>query len=179
MDKNKKHLEYGDVIGIDLGFYQHFGIFIGDAQVIHYSPITKTGDLKQKAIIHITRLETFLGEEEEYFICDFSPFYREPEKIYNVISQEKSIRKLVSPNLNLTEEFKKANGIYQAFDTAKYRLYSPLETVKRAYSRLGETSYDLISNNCEHFAIWCKTRISESHQVNEVLKILKAIWIVL
>lgn len=177
MDKNKRHLEYGDVIGIDLGFYQHFGVYIGDAQVIHYSPIS--GNVSKDAVIHITSFDIFLGEEEEYFICDFSPFYREPEKIYNVVSQEKSIRNLISPNLNLTEEFKKANDIYLAFDTARYQLYSPMETVKRAYSRLGETSYDLISNNCEHFAIWCKTGISESYQVNAVLKILKAIWIAL
>ncbi len=29
--------------------------------------------------------------------------------------------------------------------------------VRRAESRLGEKGYDLFSNNCEHFAYWCKT----------------------
>ncbi len=177
MDKKKKQLEYGDVIGVDYGFYQHFGVFIGDAQVIHYSSVNR--EMKKKAVIHVTRLETFLGEEEEYFVCDFSPFYREPDKIYHVVEKEQTIQNLVAPTLNLSEEFKRANGIFEAFDTARYRLYSPTETVKRAYSRLGETSYDLIANNCEHFAIWCKTGISESYQVNAVLKILKAIWITL
>ena len=50
-------------------------------------------------------------------------------------------------------------------------LYSPEETVKRAKSRLGEHSYNLITNNCEHFAWWCKTGESKSEQVEDsVLK---------
>ena len=47
-----------------------------------------------------------------------------------------------------------------------YHLHSPEETVARARSRIGEEKYDLASNNCEHFAIWCKTGVHESHQVN-------------
>ena len=39
----------------------------------------------------------------------------------------------------------------------------------RALSRLGENKYNLIFNNCEHFAIWCKTGISESYQVEKVV----------
>ena len=54
-------------------------------------------------------------------------------------------------------------------DEAKYSLYSGEETVKRAYSRLGEKEYNLIFNNCEHFAVWCKTGISDSEQVNKVI----------
>lgn len=175
MKQETKHLEYGDVIGVDRGFYQHFGIYIGDEQVIHYYPID--GDMRNDITIHITRFQTFLGEEEEYFICDFSKFYSKPEKNYEVVSQGKKLSKLIAPKLNLTEEFEKANGIYLAFATGKYKVYSPEETVKRAYSRLGEKSYNLIGNNCEHFAIWCKTGIAESYQVNAVLKLLKALWI--
>lgn len=31
------------------------------------------------------------------------------------------------------------------------------ESCKRAHSRLGMTEYDLLDNNCEHFALWCRT----------------------
>ena len=54
--------------------------------------------------------------------------------------------------------------------SASYHLFTPEETVERAKSRLGETKYNLALNNCEHFAIWCKTGISESYQVKAVLK---------
>lgn len=47
-----------------------------------------------------------------------------------------------------------------------HTLHSPEETVRRARSRIGERKYNLITNNCEHFALWCKTGESESGQVN-------------
>lgn len=34
-----------------------------------------------------------------------------------------------------------------------FRLYSPKETMERALSRVGEDKYNLLLNNCEHFAI--------------------------
>jgi len=41
--------------------------------------------------------------------------------------------------------------------------------VERAKSRLGERAYNLLLNNCEHFAIWCKTGKSESTQVQNFI----------
>ena len=41
----------------------------------------------------------------------------------------------------------------------------PELVVQRALSRLGEADYDLFENNCEHFAVWCKTGRSHSTQV--------------
>lgn len=43
--------------------------------------------------------------------------------------------------------------------------FIPDVVVARAESRLGERRYDLFSNNCEHFATWCKTGQNESVQV--------------
>ncbi|NNU78116.1 lecithin retinol acyltransferase family protein [Clostridium estertheticum] len=48
--------------------------------------------------------------------------------------------------------------------------YSPEETVQRAESKLGESKYWLTTNNCEHFALWCKTGIHTSTQVSIVLE---------
>jgi hypothetical protein len=48
----------------------------------------------------------------------------------------------------------------------KEKVFSPEETVKNAKSLLGEKKYDLISNNCEHFALWCKTGIRKSYQID-------------
>ena len=41
--------------------------------------------------------------------------------------------------------------------------------VQRAKSRLGEQKYNLLFNNCEHFAYWCKTGISRSKQIKEFI----------
>lgn len=44
----------------------------------------------------------------------------------------------------------------------------PNETVWRAESMVGATSYHLVSNNCEHLASWCVTGAAESRQVERV-----------
>jgi hypothetical protein len=42
-------------------------------------------------------------------------------------------------------------------------------TLRRAMSRLGEQNYNLLFNNCEHFAHWCKTGRHRSSQVEDWL----------
>jgi len=39
------------------------------------------------------------------------------------------------------------------------------EIVRRARSRLGESRYDLLRNNCEHFCNWCRLGENRSFQV--------------
>lgn len=48
---------------------------------------------------------------------------------------------------------------------AHHAIFSAEETIARAFSRLGEQKYNLLTNNCEHFALWCKTGFSHSTQV--------------
>lgn len=64
------------------------------------------------------------------------------------------------------EEFKKWPSLVDiiAETTILYRFsktlspirYSPDKVVERARSKIGEKKYDLIINNCEHFARWCR-----------------------
>ncbi len=42
-------------------------------------------------------------------------------------------------------------------------------TLRRAMSRIGEQRYNLLFNNCEHFASWCKTGRHQSGQVENLL----------
>jgi hypothetical protein len=43
------------------------------------------------------------------------------------------------------------------------------EVIRRARSRVGENSYRLLSNNCEHFCEWCLHGQQRSYQVEYVL----------
>ena len=55
------------------------------------------------------------------------------------------------------------------FNVIKHdRCYDPENVVSRATDRLGERNYRPTTNNCEHFALWCKTGISSSQQVNNI-----------
>lgn len=56
--------------------------------------------------------------------------------------------------------------------------FSSKDIVRRALSRVGEDSYNLVFNNCEHFAAWCVTGKSESKQVKAALTHTSTIAIV-
>ncbi|KAI9006815.1 major facilitator superfamily domain-containing protein [Hyaloraphidium curvatum] len=47
------------------------------------------------------------------------------------------------------------------------RKYSRTQTVARARSRIGESKYDLLTNNCEHFCNWAVDGVAISYQVNK------------
>lgn len=47
--------------------------------------------------------------------------------------------------------------------------FSNDEIIVRALSRVGESQYKILSNNCEHFCNWCINGNSYSAQVNEYL----------
>jgi hypothetical protein len=64
--------------------------------------------------------------------------------------------------------FSRGNPVYVAEYSEGFG-YIPDVVVERAKSRLGENNYNLLSNNCEHFASWCKTGISDSKQLRNYL----------
>lgn len=159
-DKYKnKPLEKGDIIGISRKNYDHYGIYIGNDRVIHYS--SEDSDISGENTIIETRFSKFLRNNDEYFILNLE--YLESRNFSRLIDAQKS-------GLFMDDGIDIVINAWQQCRTRE--VYSPEETVNRAKSRLGENKYSLLFNNCEHFAIWCKTGISESHQVNEVVDII-------
>ena len=69
------------------------------------------------------------------------------------------------------ETFARGNPIYVAEYGDGFG-YIPDVVVERAESRLGERKYNLLFNNCEHFANWCKTGVSESKQVKDFIPLI-------
>jgi hypothetical protein len=45
--------------------------------------------------------------------------------------------------------------------------FDPHEVIRRARLRLGEDSYSLLTNNCEHFCEWCVRGLHRSRQVDD------------
>ncbi len=155
----------GDVIGVSrkqkvdldcayLSFkiYDHYGIYVDENTVIHFT--STESDISCNNKIQETSFATFLKGEREFFILNFPSSYGEPQKSPGVLNITQNVATLPGHIINMF----------------KYKLYSPEDTIRRAKSKLDEKNYSLIFNNCEHFVIWCKTGISESHQVNNILK---------
>ena len=156
----KEFLEPGDVVGVTrkkaLGIYEHYAVYIGDGQVVHYSG--ENFDFNDSVCIRKDTLKNFLKNDNEYFVLYFDSKISFPRKIQ------------VKTSFN----FNDVNPDYRLHLTKDKwtRLYSAQETVERALSRLGEKNYNLLLNNCEHFAIWCKTGVQESYQVKRAVNIL-------
>ena len=72
------------------------------------------------------------------------------------------------------ETFSQGKPIYKAEYSDGFG-YIPDVVVERAKSRLGENDYNLLFNNCEHFANWCKTGINDSKQVRNYLPAISTI----
>ena len=144
-------LKKGDVLCVHRmgGAYDHYAIYIGNRKVIHYSD--ESGDAGKDIRIREATLSQFKNGPSEIFVIDFEAYrdYIENPELFDF------------------------EGLFKlALDTFfgnEIHLYSPEETVERAKSRLGERAYNLLLNNCEHFAIWCKTGKSESTQVQNFI----------
>ncbi len=152
----ERHAKYGDIIGVHRigSVYDHYGVYESDDVIYHYA--AENGDFGQ-AIVHITTLDQFIGDSDNYFVLEFSEKYGKPAKV------------AMTPNAECCPGAlwaSKSPNVLRKILASEYHLYSAEETIQRAKGRLGETKYNLITNNCEHFAIWCKTGLHESHQVS-------------
>ncbi len=64
--------------------------------------------------------------------------------------------------------FSRGNPVYKR-DYLDGFCFIPDVVATRATKRLGEQKYNLLFNNCEHFATWCKTGINDSKQIREFI----------
>jgi hypothetical protein len=90
-------------------------------------------------------------------------------RIIHYARKENPVRLKITIEETSLGEFSRGDPMHVVYFPKKAgHLYSPRETVRRAKSLIGRTDYNLVSNNCEHFAWWCKTGEHESSQVKDV-----------
>jgi hypothetical protein len=70
-------------------------------------------------------------------------------------------------------QFARGRSVRVRFDAARF---DRTEIVARARSRLGECSYRLLTNNCEHLCAWALQAESRSTQVEFLRAALNATW---
>lgn len=129
----------GDHLYVNCGAYDHHGIDCGNETVIHYE-----GKYRGGRITRVPKM-TFANNKIIH-VRQYS------EKTVAVALADGKTAVLL------------ADGKTIYIRDLLEKSYSPEAVVARAESRLGEEGYDLIFNNCEHFATWCKTGIHESKQ---------------
>ena len=148
-------LKRGDVIGIPRrqagSLYAHYAVYLGEGKIIHYA--APNGDLSGRITVHEAGMKEFLRDDKDYFVLQF---------------QEGTCNKPVKIQASVDQRINNFGLETFLFHSQRRpcHVYSADETIRRARSRLGEEAYNLFENNCEHFAIWCKTGVSESYQVS-------------
>lgn len=159
----------GDILGLKRAqgiaenLYEHYGIYTGNGTVVHYTTTEESGFTLDLQIMETT-FKKFLKSEKSFFILNFdhlkNPTKSGPIPVYKLNNTFSDIMETI---LEIREWLQKS----------QMQIYSPNETVRRARSRIGEKRYNLLLNNCEHFAIWCKTGLSKSYQIEKLLKVLR------
>lgn len=150
-------LKKGDVIGVHRigGVYDHYGIYTGRGKIIHFS--NEGSDFGGDIRVRRATLSQFKNGADNVFVVDFEAYRDHVE----------------NPDLfDLLEEGIVGIALRKLFGN-ELTLYSPEETVERAESQLGREGYNIVFNNCEHFAVWCKTGVKESSQVQRFLEMLR------
>lgn len=174
------------------GLYYHHGIDTGRGTVIHYtgglaSFLGKLMSLarlrtKERPAVAETDWEHFLrgGDAEvvayppdvEAFVASLFPSYDfNAQKIKKGVYRQlrhQSYRNALG--LLLTRMIRGltrlvSNKLIIRRIRQRYHLRAPEEAMAIANRHLGQKRYHLLTNNCEHFAIYCKTGIKVSPQV--------------
>lgn len=159
--ENPKRLENGDVIRVyRKPFYDHYGIYVAmDNSVIHYTtPKEDAGGVFKDSgicgdsfgIVRETSLDEFLDGAESFEVCRYpkkEPWYplcwaRETFKV-----RRDEVKKNRPPFCEIDQE--SPGG----------------EAVREAKKLLGKAGYNLVRNNCEHFAVFCRYNYRASGQV--------------
>ncbi|SDB13767.1 lecithin retinol acyltransferase family protein [Butyrivibrio sp. INlla16] len=159
-----KGCKKGDILAVQRygGIYSHYAVYIGYGKVIHFAQEEKDG-IAGACNIHKADFSEFLKTDTCYEIIHF------PEDGSDPVHECVNLNDI--DNRNAYETVNLIPGLKAAMRNLKgYHLYSAKETVERAKSRIGETKYNLALNNCEHFALWCKTGLKESSQVEDLWK---------
>ena len=175
------NFEYGDIIRVDRGIYYHYGVYADDRTVYQYA--NRQGcEIDGNATVHCTTLENFArgGKVQK---LEFSNMLA-PNKITVMEDQNDAPKiKSVSEYLQYVKNICKSLAL-NPFEFMKmlkdiksdYRIYTPEQTITRAESRLGESAYNLALNNCESYAMWCKTGVNISYQTMSALLLLGPIF---
>ncbi|MDY2964684.1 MAG: lecithin retinol acyltransferase family protein [Megasphaera massiliensis] len=150
--------DYGAIIYVVRAFlcfgsYHHYGVYTGNGKVVHFAPAVRNG-IKEKCI-HETTMNKFLAGANDYSVRYFPS---------STAVLEMLVRKKAG-NITL------ADSLWQDLESQKCHIYTPEETVQRAYACARNQTlggYSLTSNNCEHFAIYCKTNLLYSDQVGKL-----------
>ncbi len=137
--------------------YYHHGIDVGNGNVIHLC--TK----KDARVVENSISEFLKGGEKEVI---------EYVRFIDVLINYKS----KSSALGVSKDWMLPFLDDERIDEIRKRIEEPRRAVGEARKHLHTTGYNLFSDNCEHFAVFCKTGLRVSLQAIEYQKLSDRIF---
>ncbi|XP_077999684.1 phospholipase A and acyltransferase 2-like [Glandiceps talaboti] len=129
----------GDLLEFTRGLYSHWGVYIGDGKVIH---LTGENDGIGDDLGNPKLVFSVWGKQFNKAVVKCDDFF---DIVYDCKAKINNSKDKKTP-------------------PARKR-----DIAERAVSKLGKVGYNVLWNNCEHFASWCRYGVAESDQVNGVL----------
>ena len=134
--------------------YWHWAVYVSQDEVIHYTSLDS--DVGSDLKIQATRLSHFLRSETKFEIVKFPSSYS-GKKTFTPASTGAIVLPITDFITKMWDQkYETREFLYELFDADK--------VVERARKEIGEQHYSPLFNNCEHFAVWCKTGLLESEQ---------------
>lgn len=154
-----------------LGLYKFVGTVAGYSKPINFNVLIRGKDLGKPTEATVeAQIGDIVGTKGSIEADAVGKVNYEHFGIYigngNVIEFSSTDGTIPSAKITLnpmSKSFK--NYFVYKLDTKDIK-FTPEEVVKRANQKLGEGGYDLIGNNCEHFAVWCQTGVFKSFQID-------------
>lgn len=134
-------LQVGDLIEFPRGYYSHWGVFVGNDDIVHLAG-EDTGNDGINGKIDSGHLFTVCGKR-------FNKAYAKVDNFWDVVADSRA-------KINNNKD-------------KKCKPYAPDEVKERALSKIGAIPYNVLWSNCEHFAAWCRNGENWSQQVDTVL----------
>lgn len=150
----------GDVIFATRAAYNHYGIYSGRNKVVHYCKVDGSscdGEICE------TSLDEFL-DGDTLHICNFDRTGGGDIVISVIDALAGTMLSRVNPVASILGRMF-TRRYRQEHRKNELHVFTPRTVVRRAKSKIGTRGYNLLWNNCEHFALWCKTGEPMSEQV--------------
>jgi Lecithin retinol acyltransferase len=167
--KEKVGLEPGDVVADSRTGYTHYGVYVGNESVVHY---VKPENGTFKGVVRKTSLRDFAPGKDAVTVILFGEKYEQKRAKASIPMPLEVAIGIVAMPIGYKTPWQQKREEEQADRSRKYRVCTPDEVVESAMKQLGKKQYDLLFNNCEHFALFCKTGIHESTQVRRIFNLL-------
>lgn len=151
------------------GFHENSTISVEtDQNNISYFKVKKHKQIKTFKSIGEPKYGDIVGTTGKFmeYQYDHMGIYIGNNKVIHYCSSTGNALDAKIQETDMESYFKKGN--YFILNIKNTPLFNGEKTVERAKTRLGEKNYNLLQNNCEHFAIWCKTNYSESLQLENL-----------